>query len=289
MADVGDLEKFPLEIRLPIYAHLLVENKKIPVKRIRENKQEKPARMDNHRNTKHPKKLYDSQQKRWVDAPPYTTSLLLVNKAVSAEATQVLYGLNRFVFEHAGALRCFLESTGDSKLYLRHLAIAGRGVLYRGSLIAMKRSIGLLQQTRSLRSLQISHAALCGGPRRCDLHVEINTLVSVCAPLLKSLKATFDKQNLDVSILDVVKIELPSCHYNPKVHRGLSGYLYHFITTEQPLLRGLHCSDTRQAFWCTCPPEAAEDKNRKFVEDLKKEISTLLQLDVGKEERKEGE
>jgi hypothetical protein len=279
MADAGDLDKFPLEIRLQIYAHLLVENKKIPIKRIVENKQEKPARLDNYRNTKHLKQLYDSQQKRWIDALPCTTSLLLVNKAVNAEATQVLYGLNRFIFEHAGALRCFLESTGDSKLYLRHLAIAGRGVLYHGSLIAMKRAIGLLQQTRGLRSLEISHAALCSGPRKRDSHVETNTLVSVFAPLLKSLKATFDKQDLNFSILDVVKIELPSGRYDVRVHRGLSGYLYHMFTEGQRI-RGLHCSDTRQVVFCSCLSEAAEDKNRKFVEDLREEISTLLQLGV---------
>jgi hypothetical protein len=46
--------------------------------------------------------LIDSHLRRWVDAPPRTTSLLPVNKAVSAEATQVLYGHNSFVFEHAG-------------------------------------------------------------------------------------------------------------------------------------------------------------------------------------------
>jgi hypothetical protein len=280
MADAGALEKLPLEIRLQIYAHLLVENKKIPIKRITENKHGRPARMDSHRNVKHPKKLYDFRQRRWVDAPHCTTSLLLVNQAVGEEASQVLYGFNGFEFEHAGALLCFLENIGHSKQHLRRLALIGRGVLYCRSWLAMNRSLSILQHTGNLRSFEVSHFALCD--IRNERKVSVKALVSAFAPLLRSLKVTFEKQHLNVSIFDVLRIELPPCSYAStefaQIHqiRHVHGFPLRILTT-------------RKVLQCSCSCAGAEAKNRELIQGLKKEISTLLQPGAGQEEHKEGE
>jgi hypothetical protein len=267
--DTGDLRKLPLELRKDIYAHLLVETKKIPIKRFVEYKygQGKPIRMDHHRNKKHPGKFYDRSQQRWVDAPPCTTSLLLVNSAVSLEATQVLYGFNRFEFEHACALWTFLEKIGESKQYLRHIALIGRGVLYHNSTVAMSKAMRLLQHTPSLRSLEISHVALCD--RFYGHRLTVYSLVLTCAPLLKSLKITFEKQKLNVDVLDVIKIKLSPCSYGPAEDHEE----YH---TNWPLNRIYQRPGANDILECACLCAAAEDKNRELIEDLKKEIGKQL-------------
>jgi hypothetical protein len=270
-ADMGDLEKLPLELRNNIYAHLIVETKKIPIKRFVVKTQDyqwgKPIRMDNHRNKKHPGKFYDRSQQKWVNAPPCTTSLLLVNSAVSIEATQVLYGFNQFGFEHACALWTFLEKIGESKQYLRHIALIGRGVLYHNSLVAMSKAMRLLQFTPSLRSLEIPHVALCN---RFNGHrLNPYSLVLTCAPLLKSLKITFEKQKLNVNILDVIKIELPPCSYG-------SAEDHEADHANWSLNRIYQRPDTNDVLQCACLCAAAEDRNRELIEDLKREISKQI-------------
>jgi hypothetical protein len=280
-ADTGDLETLPPELRKEIYAHLLVETKKISIKRLR--KEGKAVRMDNHRHKDHPGKFYDRSQQDWVDAPPCTTSLLLVNSAVSVEATQVLYGFNKFDFEHTCALWTFLESIGKSKQYLRHIAIVGYGVLYFGSLVAMKRSVKLLQHSPSLRSLEISHFALCD--QQNNLKFNIQTLVAACAPLLKTLKITFEKEGVNVNVLDVIKIELPLCSYShgsaedheaghAKWSDGLSGLSQQ--RSSDGLRRLYQRPGTIDMYERTCFCAAAEDKNKKLTEELKREIGKQL-------------
>jgi hypothetical protein len=285
MADTGDFEKFPLEVRNEIYAHLLVKTQKIPIKRVRENKQGKAVCTDNHRNTRHPKEFYDRGQKRWVAAPLCATSLLLVNKAISQEATQVLYGFNQFKFEHAGALLCFLECIGDAKQHLRHLELIGRGILYGGSLLAMTRSVKLLGQTGGLRPLKILHFAICDvndGHEARHSKVSIKALAIVCAPLLGFLKASFEEQGLSYSAFDVVKIELPPCSYasglGPNSHEEQHAHWSQCKTYHLPVA----CRLRR----CTCLCDEAEDKNRGFVKEFKKEVSKMLELGAGQDKRK---
>jgi hypothetical protein len=268
-ANTGNLETLPLELRKDIYAHLLVETKKIPIKRFVEYKygQGKPIRMDHHRNKKHPGKFYDRSQQQWVDAPPCTTSLLLVNSAVSLEATQVLYGFNQFEFEHACALWTFLEKIGESKQYLRHLAIIGRGVLYHNSTVAMSKAMRLLQHTPSLRSLEISHFALCD--RFYGHRLTVFSLVLACAPMLKSLKITFEKEKLNVNVLDVIKTELPRCSAgSAEDHEE-----YH---ADWPPRRMYQRPGTNEIHECACLCAAAEARNRELIEELKKEIGQQL-------------
>jgi hypothetical protein len=257
-ANTGNLETLPLELRKEIYAHLLVETKKIPIERFVENKygQGKPIRMDHHRNKKHPGKFHDRSQQRWVDAPPCTTSLLLVNSAVSVEATHVLYGFNRFEFEHACALWTFLEKIGESMQYLHHLAIIGRGVLYHNRTVAMSKAMRLLQHTPSLRSLEISHFALCD--RFYGHRLTVYSLVLSCAPLLKSLKITFEEEDLNVNILDVIRIELPRCSAG-------SAEDHEADHADWSPRRMYQRPGTNEIHECACLCAAAEDKNRELI------------------------
>lgn len=218
MADSGDLGKLPPEIRKEIYSYLLVEPTKVGILRQLVNKKAKVARMDHHRNKKHRKQIYDRDACKWKKAPPCITSLLLVNKLTSQEAAQVLYGFNKFEFLHSAALETFLINIGPSRQYIRDITINEQGVLYKGGWAAMDRSLELLYQVPSLRSIEISHLAFCGywsfAINEKQWMVTPESLVRHCKPLLESLKATFESQNLSLSIFDVIKIALPRCAWD---------------------------------------------------------------------------
>lgn len=126
VADAGNLDKLPPEIRKQIYTHLLVEPKTIAIERYTTaHRKSEVVRMNHHRKADHRMKVYDRRRKAWVDAPPATTSILLVNKVICQEATPVFYGSNDFFFDNAGALRDFLTWIGQSRQHLRHVEIAG--------------------------------------------------------------------------------------------------------------------------------------------------------------------
>jgi hypothetical protein len=110
-ADSGDLEQLPIEIRKQIYTYLLFEPKTIAIKRyvnLKAYKKGEIARMNHHRKANRNRKVYDRRRKTWVEAPPSSNSILLVNKRVSQEATPVFYGSNNFFVDNAGALQDFL-------------------------------------------------------------------------------------------------------------------------------------------------------------------------------------
>jgi hypothetical protein len=118
MTDAGSLQKLPLEIRKQIYTNLLVEPKTIAIKRYinpEAYKSGEVARMNHHRKADRGRKIHDRRRKTWVEAPPSSTAILLVNKVVSQEATPVFYGANDFFFDNAGALQDFLAWIGQAR------------------------------------------------------------------------------------------------------------------------------------------------------------------------------
>ena len=131
MADAGDLAVLPFALRKEIFSYLLIEEEKISIMKCGSILSSKVARMDNHINHAHRGKIYDHLKRRWVKAPYIRTSLLHINKVVSEQAKQILYGCNHFEFQHAGALLGFLKSVGDSGKLLQHIAIIGNGILQK--------------------------------------------------------------------------------------------------------------------------------------------------------------
>jgi len=216
VADAGNLEKLPPEIRKQIYTHLLVEPKTIAIKRYinpKAYKSREVARMNHHRKSDRNRKVYDRRRKAWVEAPPSTTSILLVNKVICRQATPVFYGSNDFFFDNAGALQDFLAWIGQSRQYIRRVEIDGndgRGIRYNASWKALDRSLGLLESAKGLRALHFYHNGFCGIDSYD--HVDIRELGKHCTPLLRSLQATCEACNVKVEVLDVVKIVLPPCH-----------------------------------------------------------------------------
>ena len=140
MADAGDLGKLPPEIRKEIYTYLLVENETIPIKRLLRDKRER--------------KSGTVALQSWTGR---SSGVLRVNKLISEEAAQVLYGYNKIEFLNAGALRHFLEQIGDAKRHLRHVAIYQDGIIFMKSWNSMKQSIQMLASAKALRTLEVSH------------------------------------------------------------------------------------------------------------------------------------
>lgn len=296
MADSGDLGKLPPEIRKKIYSYLLVEPKTVGILRQLVGKKAKVARMGHHRNKKHRRQIYDRDARKWKKAPPCITSLLLVNKLTSQEAAQVLYGLNKFEFLHAAALDCFLTNIGPSRQYVRDIALMDQGILYKSGWAAMDRSLALLTQAPSLRSLEISHLAFCGyyvgGFREKQWKVTPEELVQHCKPLLESLSAAFQHQNLNLSMFDVIKIALPRCALDTDDEDFHKERHTNFWGDKSPTIRRIRTTHIPKVkaggiTWCNCVCDMAEETNRGFVQEVKDEIVKQLGLSVEDEENEE--
>lgn len=301
MADAGNLGKLPPEIRKEIYAHLLVEDKAIPIRRLmttgkkQRGKTTEPraARMDK-RPLKHAGKAYDRRNRVWVNVPLCTsrgtTSLLRVNKLIGYEAAQVLYGSNQFAFENAGALERFVRQIGDNLPHLRCISIIGEGILFMGLWSSMDRAIEALTVAKGLRTLEFSHLAFCDSGRFWES--KIKEVVEHCVPLLAALQAAFQANDLNHNVLHILKITLPPCgldagdeaehqyNHSNNTHNGLASPRRRFALTRSKRLNS----------WghpvCCCDCGSAEDKNKQFSKMLKKEIVEQLGLNVDDEQRK---
>lgn len=294
MADAGDLALLPLELRKEIYTYLLIEDKKIGIMKYGSMLSSKVARMDNHINPGHRGKVYDIHRQRWVAAPYRKTALLHVNKATCEEAKQVLYGDNHFEFQHAGALLGFLKSIGESSArYLHHVSIIGNGVLQKFKWDEMDRALARLTQAKGLRSLEVSHLAICGKPNMERCHkIEITELVTHFKPLLQVLHAEFKNAGLKMRVFDAIKITLPPCacsHTNKKTTRRIFlhpafgplslGPPYRRIAVTQRSRSG----NGQNVFECTCLCTTADGKNERLVQELKEEIARQLNLQLDNE------
>ena len=151
----------------------------------------------------------------------------------------------------------------------------------------MDTSLRLLTQASGLRSLELPHLAFCGTPlgRRAT---DPRTFVQHCKPLLESLKASFERQNLDISILDVIKIELDPCHL--ETEHGRRHHQYHtvmpggtwMLSLRQTLIDTHNNSQKHpirtKIVRCNCVCRVAEQNNLRLMEELTEEIWEQLGL-----------
>jgi hypothetical protein len=157
--------------------------------------------------------LEDGQAQR---TPKHNTSLLWVNKQVSADALPILYGYHKFIFVNTRALELFLDQIGDMKKHLRHVELGPCGYDHEfGALYnATKRSFTMLAAATGLQTLGVSHYDFCRTCHIPDPNNSINNLVSASAQLLQAIlnarKAKGLKPDLE-GLLEVVKIQLPPC------------------------------------------------------------------------------
>jgi hypothetical protein len=148
----------------------------------------------------------------------------------------------------------------------------------------MDRSLRLLKSAKGLRALHFYHTGLCGDERD---RAEVGDLAVHCSPLLEALQAACDAFNVNVDILDVVKIVLSPCHCRlcPEPKKRC-----HYFACRDSSTHGFSRSwwivmpgggqyeeSSRQ---CACDCEAAGDINKSSNEKLKGVITRQLGLDI---------
>lgn len=162
----------------------------------------------------------------------------------------------------------------------------------------MDASLKLLLQAKGLRSFAIPHLAFCGtshGKRATCWKGDSATLVQHCKPLLESLKSSLEAQNLDINILDVIKIELEPCYkemehglLHKKFHKVIPGGCRLAEFRETLTHTHNNSKSTPVTSWaakCNCVCSMAEEYNLALVKDLREEIAKQFGLSIEEEEQ----
>lgn len=223
MADAGDLEKLPPEIRNEIYALAFVQARPLILcnfggdqKRIGDKglnnewarcDKAKVAPVGHRRRFKTIGYQYFDCTRRLIEAPS-NVALLRVNKRVYAEATPVLYGRTKFRFLSPATLRRFLGLIGNNKHHLRDMGICGGGWKFRLGFYEARYPLEALAAARNIRIFEVTHLEVCpkanaDSPKHFP---GIDEVVKLCRPLLKSLRMAYKVNDLNANILEVIKI-----------------------------------------------------------------------------------
>jgi hypothetical protein len=222
MADAGDLERLPLEIRNEIYTLVLTRPKPLVLCNFggdqpsidrgdldnewaRSAPATKVAPLGHHRNIKAIGHQWEGQ--KWVKEPS-KIALLCVNEKVSAEAVAVLYSRTKFRFARAGTVRRFLNLIGDKKQYLRDVGMCARGWKFGVGFYEARYAMEALAAAKCIRIFEVAHVDVCPQVPATSRRVYPGSqkVVKLCEPLLDSLKTAYQDKDLNASVLDVIKI-----------------------------------------------------------------------------------
>ena len=242
MADCGDLEKLPPEIRNEIYALALVQAEPFALctfggdqKNIGEptSRAYCAPRMNNQWTRSDKRKVapvghkrslkgrgYKYVRNKWVEVPS-NVALLCVNKKIHMEAVPVLYSRTKFRFQTVTTMRRFTNSIGDNIQYLCNLGISPRGWDYRFGFNSARMAIEALVAAKSLHTFEVSHIDICPYTRLRQHYPGSHGVVKLCRPLLESLKIAYKTNELKASILEVIKVDITTEHRDLSL--GISG------------------------------------------------------------------
>lgn len=223
MADAGDLEKLPPEIRNEIYALVLVQAEPVVLCNFggdqrniefkdSDNKwalsdKAKVAPLGHNRRSKYIGYQYAYGTRRLVEVLSDFT-LLRVNKKIYAEAAPVLYGCTKFRFVSSGTMRRFLNLIGDNKQHLRDVGMCGGGWKFRIGLYEARYAMEALAAAKSIRIFEVSHLDVCPKvPAASRRYIPgCHKVVRLCRPFLNSLKIAYKDNDLNASIEKVIQI-----------------------------------------------------------------------------------
>jgi hypothetical protein len=235
MADAGDLEKLPLEIRNEIYALVLTRPKPMVLcnfggdqrgidSRDLDNEWARSAPATKVAPVGHRRSIkaigYQWSRGKWVTAPS-NIALLCVNEKISAEAVAVLYSRTKFRFAGAGTVRRFLNLIGEKKHYLRNVGMCARGWKFGRGFYEARYAMEALAAAKGIRVFEVAHVDIC--PKAPTQYRTVlpgsHGVVRLCEPLLDSLKTAYEDKDLNASILNVVRINAVKEHRTPFVPR----------------------------------------------------------------------
>jgi len=217
MADAGELEKLPPEIRNEIYALVLVQPEPLASCNFRGKQKSVGERVS--RSHRAPRTKNESNRS---DKPKASSvALLCVNKKIHMEAAPVLYGRTKFRFKEANNMPRFMNSIGNNIQYLGHVGIAAGGWAYRHGFRGARHAIKALAAAKSLHTFEVSHVDICPNmsPRTRKDYPGSREVVKLCRPLLESLEIAYKTNGIKASILEVIKVDIAN-DGESKIHHG---------------------------------------------------------------------
>lgn len=223
MADAGDLERLPPELRNEIYAMVLVTSDSIGLEICRgvqtyviDGKEvsriatrEVQPRYNRLRILKHRMQEWDPSHGRYVPSPR-KTALVCANKKIEMEASAILYGSINFSFRNAQALEWFLSQIGKNKKHLRAIGFSNpieeKGYHCKR---AFNRAMLALEASKRLRTVELRASWWVW--KEASASQLLDTLVSAFMTLLKSLEGAYKANNINLSVLDVPRLPSSPC------------------------------------------------------------------------------
>lgn len=207
MADAGDLEKLPPEIRNEIYALVLVQLEPLALCKFKGDSHIGVGERNNRSYRASRTKIEGTRS----DKPQASNvALLCVNKKIHMEAAPVLYSRTKFRFKEANNMLRFLNSIGNNIQYLCHVGIYAYGWPYRGGLRGARHAIKALSAAKSMHTFEVTHVDICPNmsTKMRKAYPGSREVVKICKPLLESLKTSYETNGLKASILEVIKVDI---------------------------------------------------------------------------------
>lgn len=271
------LMSVPPEIRKEIFTIMFEEANVIRIKIIkRKNGSREIARQDHNRRWNHRGEMYDPKTRKWLLAPGIA-SVLRASRQLYQEGSQTLYACNRFSFDTTGTLCEFLEAIGDKRASLRHIVIEVAGYKPRKACKAFE----LLKSAKSLRHIEVNHANICGDDVSYDNATKgrpTSEVVKHAKDLLSILMRSYEAQNLNFDVRDVLKISMQPCNrrdFDADFWRVHPSVTHHREMARDPERAGLHYSYRM----CNCLCRDAEERNDRLAAEMKQEVVKQLRLD----------
>lgn len=121
-----------LEIRNDIYSYVLQERESVKIDLIRRRDGTiELARQPKRRTKEHRHEVYDSEKRVWKPAPPGRAAVILVNRQIFFEASQILYAINCFKFDNMYDLADGITCLGERAKFLRYVEVSDRRLFSR--------------------------------------------------------------------------------------------------------------------------------------------------------------
>ncbi|KAK3622777.1 hypothetical protein LTR56_021978 [Elasticomyces elasticus] len=151
---------------------------------------------------------WDNDRGKVIGQEPSALALLRVSKQIFFEAAPIIYGEHRFYFDDVGIMECFLSTIGDNRHFLKHLEVVG----YMST--KCRPAFKLLKDAKNLRTIKVSHGAVCDKKRLPGEQPVGTKFVSEILPMLKGQHELHIKGDRGATILDMFTVldDTRSCY-----------------------------------------------------------------------------
>ncbi len=194
----------PMELRTIIYNLVLIKPTPTPIQIVSfkvPSRDRRPVQRGRQLRIGHEGLTWDKQQGKWLRMAPSSLAITQVNREVSAEALEVVYGSNTFVFPETSDMDTFIRTIGSNERFVRYHEVPGESSWTDKRSSKIFRSLPPLA---NLRSIKINHRVVCSTLRAVG-GVTFDGFISDVMPFLRALHNTIRQKDLSYTVLDVVK------------------------------------------------------------------------------------